>query len=96
MPGVLRDEVTGLAGDRHPERAQVAGDRRRVRVEVDRLFGVPCHAPEPSADVDLTDRAAGIEQAAGHAGDTLEDALEGRQPVGQPAGAGVDVDAYRS
>ena len=65
---------------------------RGVGVEVDRMLRLARDAPDAAADVDLPDRAADVDESARHPDRRSQRTLEGDQPVGQPAGAGMEVE----
>ena len=90
-PGVLHHEVAGLERDGHPVRPEVARDDARVCVEVHGSLAVAGDAAHPSPDVDLADRAAGLQEPIEEPGRVDERHLEPVELVAQPAGPGVEV-----
>ena len=88
---VLDEVVARLDRDRDAARTEVARQDRRIRVEVDRLLLLARRRAQTTADVDLVDRAAGSTSRSAIA-TAARARLERRQPVGQPARAGVEVD----
>ena len=91
--GVLRELIARLAGDGDPERPEMARQDRGVGVEIDRLLLLPRRSAEPATDVDLDDRVAGGAQPFdGFDRGARSARSNAAEPVGQPAGARVEMD----
>ena len=70
----------------------MASDDGHVGIEIDGGLGLTRDTADAAADVDLGQHVTGRLQPAGQGNDCRQRRLEGGQPIGQPAGPGMEME----